>query len=115
MRPPGPAPTSPRRRAPTAGGFQAVLVPEVAHRGSVALRRLPTGGFQAVLVPEVALHGAERPDFLLLPRRPAEVAALYYRFLNRRVDVPLHPSWAVWLWDRARSDGEAEQARARVG
>jgi hypothetical protein len=87
--------------------------PDVAGTWKLYQAPLPAaGGSQAVLVPEVALHGAERPDFLLLPRRPAEAAALYYRFLNRRVGVPLHPSWAAWLWDRARSDGEAETLEA---
>ena len=87
--------------------------PDVAGTWKLYQAPLPAaGGFQAVLVPEAALHGAERPDFLLLPRRPSETAALYYRFLNRRVDLPLHPSWAGWLWDRARSDGEAEPLEA---
>ena len=33
---------------------------------------------------------------------------LHYRFLNRRVDLPLHPSWAGWLWDRGLASGETE-------
>ena len=32
---------------------------------------------------------------------------LHYRFLNRRVALPLHPSWADWLWERALRTGEA--------
>ena len=64
-------------------------------------------GYQGVLVPEAALYTAERPDFLLLPRRVEEAAALHYRFLNRRLDLPLHPSWSIWLWERALRTCEA--------
>ena len=66
-----------------------------------------SAGYQGVLVPECALYTSERPDFLLLPRRPEEAASLHYRFLNRRLDLPLHPSWATWLWERALRAGEA--------
>lgn len=59
-----------------------------------------------VLVPEAARFSAERPDFLMLPRQPAEAPGLHYRFLNRRLDLPLHPAWAAWLWGRALRTGE---------
>jgi hypothetical protein len=65
------------------------------------------GGYHGLLLPEVALFTAERPDFLLLRRAEDDVASLHYRFINRRVAVPLHPSWADWLWDRALRSGEA--------
>jgi hypothetical protein len=64
-------------------------------------------GYHGVLVPESARYLAERVDFLILPRQPDEAPGLHYRFLNRRLDLPLHPDWAQWLWDRARRTGEA--------
>jgi hypothetical protein len=70
--------------------------------------RLPAaGGHQLVLLPELARFGAEREDFLLLPRSDDAAPPLHFRFLDRRVDVPLHASWASWLWERARRTGEA--------
>ena len=63
-------------------------------------------GFHGALVPEVAYYGADRRDFVLLARPEDEPAALHYRFLNRRLDLPLHPSWASWLWERSRRVGE---------
>ncbi|MGH7863203.1 MAG: hypothetical protein ACREOS_13340 [Candidatus Dormibacteraceae bacterium] len=57
-------------------------------------------------MPELALFTAERPDFLLLPRRAEDAPLLHYRFLNRRPDLPLHTSWADWLWERGRSVGD---------
>ncbi len=70
-------------------------------------------GYHGVLVPEAALYGGERPDFLLLVRQPEEAPMLHYRFLNRRLDLPLHPEWASWLWDRALRIGEAVALESR--
>ena len=74
--------------------------------------------------PRSAHYAHDRADFLLIPRldpRGAEaasdplvatqaqaaLAAQHFRFLNRRVDTPLHPAWAAWLWARAVDRGEA--------
>jgi hypothetical protein len=64
-------------------------------------------GYHAVLVPAYALVSGEEPAFVILPRQPGEAAALHFRFLDHRIDLPLHPTWADWLWDRARRAGEA--------
>ncbi len=72
---------------------------------TAALRAV--AGYHGVLVPEAARFTSERPDFLILPRQPAEAPGLHYRFLNRRLDLPLHPAWAAWLWGRALRTGEA--------
>lgn len=70
--------------------------------------RLPaSAGHQLVLLPELARIDAARDDFLLLPRSEDETAGLHFRFLDRRVDVPLHASWASWVWERALRTGEA--------
>jgi hypothetical protein len=71
------------------------------------------GGYHGLLLPEVALFSAERPDFLLLRRAKDDATSLHYRFLNRRVAVPLHPSWADWLWDRALRSGETRVLESR--
>lgn len=63
--------------------------------------------YQGVLVPETARYATDRPDFLLLPREERDAATLHYRFLNRRVDLPLLPAWADWLWARAQRRQEA--------
>ena len=70
-------------------------------------------GYHGLLVPEAALYGGERPDFLLLVRQPEEAPVLHYRFLNRRLDLPLHSEWASWLWDRALRTGEAVALESR--
>ena len=60
----------------------------------------------ALLVPDAALYATERQDFLLLCRTQEEAPLLHYRFLNRRIDLPLHPAWSNWLWERALRSGE---------
>lgn len=69
--------------------------------------------YHAVLVPEAALYAGDRPHFLLLVRQPEEAPMLHYRFLNRRLDLPLHRSWAAWLWDRALRVGETAPLESR--
>lgn len=69
--------------------------------------RLPvTGAMHALLVPDAALYATERQDFLLLARSEAEAPDLHYRFLSRRIDLPLHASWTRWLWERGLQSGE---------
>ncbi|MFN8632927.1 MAG: hypothetical protein U0893_03665 [Chloroflexota bacterium] len=83
------------------------LAPEGARAWRFFRASLPTsGGYHGLLVPDLALFVAERPDFLLLKRPVDDMAKLHYRFLNRRVSLPLHPSWADWLWNRALRSGE---------
>jgi hypothetical protein len=75
--------------------------------------RLPTSaGHQLALLPDVARSGAARDDFLLLPRSEDEAPTLHFRFLDRRLDVPLHASWSAWLWQRALRTGEAKPLEA---
>jgi hypothetical protein len=71
--------------------------------------RLPSGAaHHGLLVPELAAYACDRRDFLLLARGEEQAPALHYRFLNRRLDLPLHPSWAGWLWERGLNGDEVE-------
>jgi hypothetical protein len=71
---------------------------------------LPTSaGYHLILVHEEVLCTSNNQSFILLSRPPAETADLHYRYLNHRLDVPLHPTWAKWLFARADGNGEAKQ------
>jgi hypothetical protein len=72
----------------------------------------PAAGHQLVLLPEAARHAAAHDDFLLLPRSVEEAPRLHFRFLDRRVDLPLHAGWDAWLWERALQAGEAVELEA---
>lgn len=79
-----------------------------AERGTFRFHgcRLPaTGSYQGMIVPEAACYLADRPDFVLLVREGTE-PLLHYRFLSRRIDLPMHSSWAAWLWERGTRAGE---------
>jgi hypothetical protein len=84
------------------------LAPEGPRAWRSFTASLPTAaGHQLVLIPEAARHAAGRDDFLLLPRSEEDAPQLYFRFLDRRVDLPLHARWRAWLWERAVRAGEA--------
>jgi hypothetical protein len=96
-----------------ASGTQCWLAREAWGTWRFVKGRLPSGSAtHGMLVPELASYPAEKRDFLLLPRNEAEAPSLHYRFLNRRLDLPLHPSWASWLWDRGLDTEEAEPLEA---
>ncbi len=60
-----------------------------------------------LLVPRLDPRGAEAADPLVAAQAWAALTAQHFRFLNWRVDTPLHPAWATWLWTRAVDRGEA--------
>jgi len=104
-------------------GHEAVIVPRPLASGRFcALAPLGAGGWQSatavlpeasgahrLLRPIVAHFLDTRPGFVLLPRHEGEGTGLHYRFLDRRVALPLAPAWADWLWARALAEGEARR------
>lgn len=95
------------------GGRLYTLAPDVRAASHFHATRLPvTGAMHALLVPDAALYATERQDFLLLARSEAEAPELYYRFLSRRIDLPLHASWGAWLWERGLTSGEVRPLEA---
>jgi hypothetical protein len=88
--------------------YFCTLAPEGPRAWRSFTASLPAAaGHQLVLLPEAARHAAARDDFLLLPRSDKEAPRLHFRFLDRRVDLPLHAGWDGWLWERALRAGEA--------
>jgi hypothetical protein len=92
-----------------AGGTPCWLAREAWGTWRFFRGRLPSGSaYHGMLVPELATYACDRQEFLLLVRDDVEAPVLHYRFLNRRIDLPLHASWAAWLWERGRNTGEAQ-------
>ncbi len=100
--------------AGTGSAWFCALVPEGPRGWRFYRASLPAvSAYHGVLVPEMALFSAERHEFLLLGRDADDVATLHYRFLSRRVTLPLHPTWTDWLWERAVRTGEARALESR--
>ncbi len=63
-------------------------------------------GWHAMTYTKLAEYSFERDDFLLVTRPGEDPTERHYRFLDRRVSLPLHRSWAGWLWERGLENGE---------
>ena len=71
------------------------------------IARLPvSGGWHALVFTKMAEFSFERDSFLLLAQSEEDAPSLHHRFLDRRSPLPLHGSWADWLWDRGIDEGE---------
>ena len=76
-------------------------------RGTTKIARLPvSGGWHALVYTKTAEYGFEKDSFLLLAQSEEEAPAQHHRFLDKRSPLPLHGSWAGWLWDRGLDNGE---------
>ena len=92
----------------------AVRAPESGKWRAKTARLKMSRAWHGIIYPVMAEYEpqeAENNDFLLLTRDGSALGAAdkHARFLNRRTDVPIHPSWADWLWARARQTGEAQR------
>ena len=90
------------------GGFHRCEIPgETVGTWTTKIARLPvSGGYHGMVYTRLAEYAFERDAFLLLAPGEAEAPALHHRFLDRRSPLPLHRSWAEWLWRRGITVGE---------
>ena len=90
------------------GGYQRCHIPyETIGTWTTKIAKLPvSGGYHALVYTKTAEFAFERDSFLLLARTREDAPALHHRFLDRRSPLPLHDSWAGWLWDRGLASGE---------
>ena len=90
------------------GGYQRCHIPfDTIGTWTTKIAKLPeSGGHHALVYTRTAEFAFERDSFLLLSRTMEDVPALHHRFLDRRSPLPLHNSWAGWLWQRGLDCGE---------
>ncbi len=90
------------------GGYQTCAIPfQTIGTWTTRIARLPvSGGWHALVYTKMAEYAFERDSFLLLAKSEDEAPALHHRFLDKRSPLPLHGSWAGWLWERGLSEGE---------
>ncbi len=71
------------------------------------ITRMANGmGWHAMVYTRMAEYVFEKDDFLLVTRPREDPMEQHHRFLDRRVSLPLHHSWAAWLWERGLENGE---------
>ena len=90
------------------GGYQKCVIPyETIGSWTTKIARLPvSGGWHALVYTKQAEFSFEKDSFLLLARTEEEAPGLHHRFLDKRSPLPLHGSWAVWLWERGIDNEE---------
>jgi len=67
----------------------------------VLVKKLPSGLVHAVLFPKLALPKNDEDKencFYIFTREKGEALTLFFRHLDEKAEIPLHPSWAEWLW-----------------
>ena len=96
------------------GGYQRCVVPrETVGTWTTKIARLPaSGGWHALVYTKWAEFASGHDAFLLLAHEGDDFAALHHRFLDRRSPLPLHHTWADWLWRRGLSNGEIAPLQA---
>ena len=90
------------------GGYQRCIIPyETIGTWTTKIARLTaTGGWHALVYTKTAEFNHEKDSFLLLAQSVEEAPALHHRFLDKRSPLPLHGSWADWLWERGIEEEE---------
>ena len=90
------------------GGYQRCVIPyESVGTWTTKIARLTgSGGWHALVYSKMAEFSFDRDSFLLLAQSEEEAPSLHHRFLDRRSPLPLHGSWADWLWHRGIEEGE---------
>ena len=70
----------------------------------VRIKKLPSGLAHGLAYARSALprpaDDDQTPGILLIGQDIGSVRSLFYRHLEHKTDLPLHPSWADWLWER---------------
>jgi len=68
---------------------------------SIHYQKLPSGLFQGVILPKIAFPGNDesRDTFLIIAEDCLLAKDLFFKHLDEKTEVPLHPVWSVWLWN----------------
>jgi hypothetical protein len=67
----------------------------------VQIKKLPSGLAHGVLLPKLALPNNDEEHqngFCIFPKDQTEKLSLFFRHLDEKAGIPLHSSWADWLW-----------------
>ena len=68
--------------------------------------RLRNRAYHTLVYSKKAHHDFEGAEFVILPRTEQEAPILHHTYLDARSSIPLHHTWAQWLWQRGLASGE---------
>ena len=97
-----------------AGGLRLELTRD-ATAYKVRYHRLPSGLYQAVLLPKMAYAQCQEPADRFMVLCQSGEQSLFFDLLQARTDIPLHPSWADWLWRHMEAQGEIIRLETVIG
>ena len=86
----------------------------------VQMKKLPSGLVHAVLILKLALPSNTNNDgkqnrFLVITKDDRDIRPLFFRHLDEITEIPLHPSWTGWLWNRIQRAGRLVNGTADPG
>jgi len=69
------------------------------------VKRIPGQVFRHMVVyPEIAMQRSGESHFVLVGMEGTDFPHMLYRYLVKRVEVPIHKSWKQWMWSLFRSE-----------
>ena len=72
----------------------------------VLMKRLPSGLAHALVFPKATLPGhsddKNKNRFSIITPDKAQIPILFFRHLDKKIDIPIDPSWVRWLWKTFR-------------
>ena len=96
------------------GGYQRCSIPysTIGTWTNKTVKLPVSGGYHSLVYTKLAEYSSENDRFLLLAQAVEDAPNTHYRFLDRRSPLPLHPSWAQWLWRRGLEKEEVVPLQA---
>jgi hypothetical protein len=84
----------------------------------VQSKKLPSGLVHAVLYPKLAIPAHDEKNqntFFIFTEQAKDIYSLFYKHLDDKTHIPLHPSWARWLWEVFEQEGWITELGTLVG
>lgn len=82
------------------GSEHDLIRSETAYK--VLMKKLPSGLIHAVMLPKQAIPNKDEEGqnrFFVITSQAQDILKLFFRHLDNKTEIPLHPSWAPWLWE----------------
>lgn len=87
------------------GEFKKTVSRQFGRKYCMVSKQLPSRALNTVVLVDYMILSHERRFCFLAPGSDNSVVDRFYSQLVYRTEVPLHPSWAQWLWDEFHREG----------